>query len=430
MSEEQDKQRNACKKENNRLLTKAAIIGVVAGLLGGGIAYGGLSAANLNSNTSSSTASSSSSSNTGETGSVTTSSSGTTKVNKSTTTNGTMTSAYKKVQNAVVSVLNYKYTSSSSSSSDIYSLFGYGDSDSSSSGSSSSKKSLTLYSEGSGVIYTTANGKGYIVTNNHVISGAAKVKVILASGKTISAKVVGKDSTSDLAVLSIDSKYVTQTASFGDSSSLQSGQTVIAIGSPEGSEYASTVTQGIISSPSRTITYNSNQMTVIQTDAAINSGNSGGALVNSNGQVIGINSMKLSSSSSGDSVEGMGFAIPSNEVVTIVNQLVKKGKITRPQLGIKVAAIAELNSYYKKQLGISTSLKKGLYVASVTSGSAAASAGIKKGDVITAADGKTVNDVATLHSILYSHNVGDKVKITVNRNGKAMTFTVTLQAGK
>lgn len=426
MSEEQDKQRNTRKKENNRLLTKAAIIGVVAGLLGGGIAYGGLSAANLNSNTSSSTASSSTSSNTGETGSVTTSSSGTTKVNKSTTTSGTMTSAYKKVQNAVVSVLNYKYTSSSSSSSDIYSMFGYGDSDSS--GSSSSKKSLTLYSEGSGVIYTTADGKGYIVTNNHVISGAAKVKVILASGQTIAAKVVGKDSTSDLAVLSIDSKYVTQTASFGDSSSLQSGQTVIAIGSPEGSEYASTVTQGIISSPSRTITYNSNQMTVIQTDAAINSGNSGGALVNSDGQVIGINSMKLSSSSSGDSVEGMGFAIPSNEVVTIVNQLVKKGKITRPQLGIKVAAIAELNSYYKKQLGISTSLKKGLYVASVTSGSAAASAGIKKGDVITAADGKTVNDVATLHSILYSHNVGDKVKITVNRNGKTMTFTVTLQA--
>ena len=287
---------------------------------------------------------------------------------------------------------------------------------------------MTLYSEGSGVIYTTANGKGYIVTNNHVISGAAKVKVILASGKTIAAKVVGKDSTSDLAVLSIDSKYVTQTASFGDSSSLQSAQTVIAIGSPEGSEYASTVTQGIISSPSRTITYNSNQMTVIQTDAAINSGNSGGPLVNSDGQVIGINSMKLASSSSGDSVEGMGFAIPSNEVVTIINQLVKKGKITRPQLGIKVAAIAELNSYYKKQLGISTSLKKGLYVASVTSGSAAASAGIKKGDVITAANGKTVNDVATLHSILYSHNVGDKVKITVNRNGKTMTFTVTLQA--
>lgn len=425
MVEEQDKR----KKENTRFLAKVAIVGVVAGLLGGGVAYGGLTAANLNSNSTSSS-SSTSSANSGDTGSVTTSTSGTTKVNKSTTTSGTMTSAYRKVQNAVVSVLNYKYTSSSSSSSDLYSIFGYGDSDSDSSSgsSSSSKKSMTLYSEGSGVIYTTSNGNGYIVTNNHVISGAAKVKVILASGKTITAKVVGKDSTSDLAVLSIDSKYVTQTAAFGDSSSLQSGQTVIAIGSPEGSEYASTVTQGIISSPSRTITYNSNQMTVIQTDAAINSGNSGGPLVNSDGQVIGINSMKLSSSTSGDSVEGMGFAIPSNEVVTIVNQLVKKGKITRPQLGIKVADISELNSYYKKQLGISTSLKKGLYVASVTSGSAAAKAGIKKGDVITAADGKTVSDVATLHSILYSHNVGDKVKITVTRNGKSQTFTVTLEA--
>lgn len=427
MVEEQDKR----KKENNRFLAKVAIVGVVAGLLGGGVAYGGLTAANLNSNSTSSS-SSTSSVNSGDTGSVTTSTSGTTKVNKSTATSGTMTSAYKKVQNAVVSVLNYKYTSSSSSSSDLYSIFGYGDSDSDSSSgsSSSSKKSLTLYSEGSGVIYTTANGKGYIVTNNHVISGAAKVKVILASGKTIAAKVIGKDSTSDLAVLSIDSKYVTQTASFGDSSSLQSGQTVIAVGSPEGSEYASTVTQGIVSSPSRTITYNSNQMTVIQTDAAINSGNSGGPLVNSDGQVIGINSMKLSSSTSGDSVEGMGFAIPSNEVVTIVNQLVKKGKITRPQLGIKVADISELNSYYKKQLGIPTSLKKGLYVASVTSGSAAAKAGIKKGDVITAADGKTVSDVATLHSILYSHNVGDKVKITVTRNGESQTFTVALEASK
>lgn len=427
MVEEQDKR----KKENNRFLAKVTIVGVVAGLLGGGVAYGGLTAANLNSNSTSSS-SSTSSANSGDTGSVTTSTSGTTKVNKSTTTSGTMTSAYRKVQNAVVSVLNYKYTSSSSSSSDLYSIFGYGDSDSDSSSgsSSSSKKSMTLYSEGSGVIYTTSNGNGYIVTNNHVISGAAKVKVILASGKTIAAKVVGKDSTSDLAVLSIDSKYVTQTASFGDSSALQSGQTVIAVGSPEGSEYASTVTQGIISSPSRTITYNSNQMTVIQTDAAINSGNSGGPLVNSDGQVIGINSMKLSSSTSGDSVEGMGFAIPSNEVVTIVNQLVKKGKITRPQLGIKVADISELNSYYKKQLGISTSLKKGLYVASVTSGSAAAKAGIKKGDVITAADGKTVSDVATLHSILYSHNVGDKVKITATRNGKSQIFTVTLEANK
>ena len=245
-----------------------------------------------------------------------------------------------------------------------------------------------------------------------------------------SSDLVGKDATSDLAVLSIDSKYVTQTASFGDSSTLQSGQTVIAVGSPEGSEYASTVTQGIVSSPSRTLTYNGNQMTVIQTDAAINSGNSGGPLVNSNGQVIGINSMKLSSSTSGDSVEGMGFAIPSNEVVTIINQLVKNGKITRPQLGVMVAALDELNSYYKKQMGISSSLKKGLYVAKVTKGGAADKAGMKKGDVILKADGKTVNDVATLHNILYNHKVGDKVSLTVQRGSKTITITVALEASK
>lgn len=417
------------KKSNNGLLAKAAIIGVVAGILGGGVAYAGLNAVNGGSsnNTATSQSSTTTSSNTGETGSVSTGTTGSTSVQKSTTSTGSMTNAYKKVQNAVVSVLNYKYESSSSSSDSIYDLYGFGDSDSSSSNKSKSKK-LTLYSEGSGVIYTTSNGKGYIVTNNHVVSGAAKVKVILASGKTVNATVVGKDSTSDLAVLSIDSKYVTQTASFGNSNSLQSGQTVIAVGSPEGSEYASTVTQGIISAPSRTISYNSNQMTVIQTDAAINSGNSGGPLVNSDGQVIGINSMKLSSSSSGDSVEGMGFAIPSNEVVTIINQLVKNGKITRPQLGIKVAALNELNSYYKKQLGISTKLNKGLYVDSVTKNSAAAKAGMKKGDVIVKAEGKTVNDVANLHSILYSHKVGDKVTITVNRNGKTRDLTVTLEA--
>ena len=430
MTEEQRKQKN---KKDNGLLAKAAIIGIVAGLLGGGVSYAGLNAANVANNNSSAgssaTTSSSTSSNTGETGSVTSSSKGTTSVNKSAASSGTMTAAYKKVQNAVVSVLNYKYTSSSSSNSDLYSMFGYGD-DSDSSSSSSSKKSLTLYSEGSGVIYTTASGKGYIVTNNHVISGAAKVKVILASGKTIAATVVGKDATSDLAVLSIDSKYVTQTASFGDSSALQSGQTVIAVGSPEGSEYASTVTQGIVSSPSRTLTYNGNQMTVIQTDAAINSGNSGGPLVNSDGQVIGINSMKLSSSTSGDSVEGMGFAIPSNEVVTIINQLVKNGKITRPQLGVMVAALDELNSYYKKQMGISSSLKKGLYVAKVTKGGAADKAGMKKGDVILKADGKTVNDVATLHNILYNHKVGDKVSLTVQRGSKTITITVALEASK
>lgn len=397
-------------KSQNKLLTKAAIVGVVAGLLGGGVSYVGLEQYSNYADSSSAQTSISSSS---------------ASISKNSAKNsGTMTSAYNKVKGAVVSVINLKKNSTRKSSS-IYDLFGSGDSDSS---SSSSTTKYTTYSEGSGVIYLKSNGKGYIVTNNHVISGSDKVQVVLASGKTVSAKVVGKDSTSDLAVLSIDAKYVTQTASFGDSKSLITGQTVIAVGSPMGSEYASSVTQGIISAPSRTITTSSNQQTVIQTDAAINPGNSGGALVNSAGQVIGINSMKLSQSTDGTSVEGMGFAIPSNEVVTIINQLVKNGKVTRPQLGIKVISLSELNSAYREQLGIKTSLKSGIYVASVTKNSAASAAGMKSGDIITKVDGTSVSDVVSLHEILYKHKIGDKVTVTVNRNGKTVNLDVTLKS--
>ncbi len=397
-------------KSQNKLLTKAAIVGVVAGLLGGGVSYVGLEQYSNYADSSSAQTSISSSS---------------ASISKNSAKNsGTMTSAYNKVKGAVVSVINLKKNSTRKSSS-IYDLFGGGDSDSS---SSSSTTKYTTYSEGSGVIYLKSNGKGYIVTNNHVISGSDKVQVVLASGKTVSAKVVGKDSTSDLAVLSIDAKYVTQTASFGDSKSLITGQTVIAVGSPMGSEYASSVTQGIISAPSRTIPTSSNQQTVIQTDAAINPGNSGGALVNSAGQVIGINSMKLSQSTDGTSVEGMGFAIPSNEVVTIINQLVKNGKVTRPQLGIKVISLSELNSAYREQLGIKTSLKSGIYVASVTKNSAASAAGMKSGDIITKVDGTSVSDVVSLHEILYKHKIGDKVTVTVNRNGKTVNLDVTLKS--
>ena len=403
---------NRPKKKNN-VLVKTAIVGVVAGLIGGGVSYTALDAINNaqvgNNNTAQTSISSSSS-----------------KVSKtSAKTSGTMTSAYNQVKGAVVSVINLKRESSSSSSS-IESIFG-GSSDSDSSSSGSGK--LETYSEGSGVVYMKSNGKGYIVTNNHVVSGADAVQVMLANGKTVSAKIVGKDSTTDLAVLSIDSKYVTQTASFGDSKSLQAGQTVIAIGSPLGSEYASTVTQGIISAPSRTITTSSAyQQTVIQTDAAINPGNSGGPLVNSAGQVIGINSMKLAESSDGTSVEGMGFAIPSNEVVTIVNQLVKNGKITRPQLGVKVVALSGIPESYRSRLGIQSTSKSGIYVASVTKNSSASKAGMKAKDVITKVDGKTVTDVASLHTILYNHKVGDTVTVTVNRNGKTQNLKVTLES--
>ena len=395
---------------SGKIIATAAIVGVVGGLIGGGVSYYAadqMNSASVNNSAAQTSVSSSSS-----------------KVSqKSAKTSGTMTSAYNSVKGAVVSVINLKRQSSSSTDSLYNSLFGDDE------GSSSKKNGkLETYSEGSGVVYMKSNGKGYIVTNNHVISGSDAVQVQLANGKTVSAKVVGKDSTTDLAVLSIDAKYVTQTAEFGDSKSLQAGQTVIAVGSPLGSEYASTVTQGIVSAPARTIeTSSGNQQTVVQTDAAINPGNSGGALVNSAGQVIGINSMKLAQSSDGTSVEGMGFAIPSNEVVTIVNELVKKGKITRPQLGVRVVALNGIPEAYRSRLKIKSSLKNGIYVASINKNSSASRAGMKSGDVITAVDGKKVDDVSSLHSILYSHKVGDTVNVTVNRNGRNVSLKVKLK---
>lgn len=413
MAENQNNNQMSKKRSGNgKIIATAAIVGVVGGLIGGGVSYYAADQMN-NASVNNSAAQTSVSSNSSKLS------------QKSAKTSGTMTTAYNDVKGAVVSVINLKRQSSSNSSDSLYSSL-FGDDNSNSSSKNSGK--LETYSEGSGVVYMKSNGKGYIVTNNHVISGSDAVQVQLANGKTVSAKVVGKDSTTDLAVLSIDAKYVTQTAEFGDSKSLQAGQTVIAVGSPLGSEYASTVTQGIVSAPARTISTSSgNQQTVIQTDAAINPGNSGGALVNSAGQVIGINSMKLAQSSDGTSVEGMGFAIPSNEVVTIVNELVKKGKITRPQLGVRVIALQGIPEGYRSRLKINSTLKNGIYVASVNKNSSAANAGMKSGDVITTVDGKKVEDVASLHSILYSHKVGDTVNVTVNRNGKNVNLKVKLE---
>lgn len=213
---------------------------------------------------------------------------------------------------------------------------------SSSSDSSSSNSALEAASEGSGVIYKKNGNTAYVVTNNHVVSGSSKLEVILSSGKKINAKIVGTDATTDLAVLKINAANVSTVASFGNSNQIEAGQSVLAIGSPLGSDYATSVTEGIISAKKRTVQVQDNSgsttgnASVIQTDAAINPGNSGGPLINLAGQVIGINSMKLSSDEEGTSVEGMGFSIPSNEVVSVINQLVKNGKITRPALGIEL----------------------------------------------------------------------------------------------
>ena len=335
------------------------------------------------------------------------------------------TKAFNKVKDAVVSVEAY---SSSSSLDDLF-------------GSQNGSEDETSASEGSGVIYKKSGNTAFIVTNNHVISGSNKVEVLLNSGKKLSATVVGTDSVSDLAVLKINAQDVTEVATFGNSNDIQVGQTALAIGSPLGSDYATSLTEGIISAKKRTIDITNSQgvttgqATVIQTDAAINPGNSGGPLINLAGQVIGINSMKLSSTGTGSgsstSVEGMGFAIPSNEVVSIINQLVENGKVVRPALGISLVDLTSVPEEQQQSvLKLPSSVTGGIVVAKVNSDSPLKDSGIQKGDVIVGLGDKKVTDLASLREALYAHKVGDTVEIQYYHNGqlKKTDVKLTLEA--
>ena len=396
---------------------KVGLIGLVAGLIGGGAAYG--VGSYLSDGNVSSLLSTPSSSN----------KKGGTKVNQSKVTGTSQsTKAYKSVKAAVVSVENLQAESISSDS-----LYGYTTGDSSSSDSSSSDSSLEAASEGSGVIYKKDGDTAYIVTNNHVVTGSSAIQVILSNGKKVTATIVGTDSATDLAVLKISSKNVTAVASFANSNEIDAGQTVLAIGSPLGSQYASSVTQGIISATKRTVQVQDNSgnttgnATVIQTDTAINPGNSGGPLINLAGQVVGINSMKLTTDDSGTSVEGMGFSIPSNEVVTVINKLVKDGKITRPALGIELVSLDQVTSSQQSSvLKLPSTVTSGVVVMSILSPSAAGNAGLAKYDVITKMDGKKVTDEASLKDVLYDHKVGDSVSVTYYHNGEKKTATIKL----
>lgn len=400
---------------------KIALVALVAGIVGGGAAFGVGSVLDNSTQTSSTTSSTSSSS------SKPTSSTkaGGTKVNQSKDTDSTdSTKAFNSVKAAVVSVINLQESSSNSG------LRAYGQSSSSSDSDSSS---LETASEGSGVIYKKSGNTAFIVTNNHVVSGSSAIQVILSSGQKLTAKKVGSDATTDLAVLKISAKDVTAVASFANSNQIDAGQSVLAIGSPLGSDYATSVTRGIISAKKRTVAVQDNSgnttanASVIQTDAAINPGNSGGPLINMAGQVIGINSMKLSSDGEGTSVEGMGFSIPSNEVVSVINQLAENGKIVRPALGIELVSLDNVSSAQQKSiLKLPTKVTKGIVVMKILSKSVAGDAGLKKYDVITELDGKKVTDEASLKDILYKQKVGDKVSVKYYRDGKLKTATIKL----
>jgi serine protease Do len=257
------------------------------------------------------------------------------------------------------------------------------------------------------------NEQGYILTNYHVVSGATQVKVTLSDGKELNAKVLNYDQNQDLAVVKVTDNFkVPAVAELGDSDALQSGEEVIAIGNPLGKEFVGTVTKGIVSSTARTIDINGTKATYIQTDAAINPGNSGGPLINSKGQVIGINTAKTSETG----VEGIGFAIPINHAKDSLESL-SKPKIV---IGIGVKNVTEDDSK-------AYNLPVGVYVTSISDFSSAEKAGIQTGDVITKFEGKQVKTIDELNKLRDTHKAGDKVNITVVRDGKEVNLQLTLQ---
>ena len=326
--------------------------------------------------------------------------------------NTTSTSeAVDKVKNAVVSVITY----SDSSNQGLFEKEENSDSQ--------------ISSEGSGVIYKKEGKYAYLVTNTHVINGAKKVDILLADGNKVPGEVVGSDVYSDIAVVRISADKAKAVAEFGDSNQLTVGETAIAIGSPLGTDYANSVTQGIISSQGRNVKLKADNgqnisTRALQTDAAINPGNSGGPLINIQGHVIGITSSKISNNGQ-TSVEGMGFAIPANDVVNIIKQLEEKGKVVRPALGIQMMDLSNLSTSDLSQLKLPEKISGGVLVRS-TLENMPASDKLQRYDVITKIDDTDIESTADLQSALYSHQINDTIKVTFYRDGKQQTTSIKL----
>ena len=269
---------------------------------------------------------------------------------------------------------------------------------------------------GTGVIIST---DGYVVTNAHVVEGARQIQVLLTDGRALEATLIGADAITDLAVLEIQADNLVA-AQLGDSSVLRVGDAVVAIGDPLGITFRGTMTDGIVSAINRDVMVDGRVMNLIQTNAALNSGNSGGPLINCYGQVIGINTMKIGDAYSAAGVEGIGFAIPSATVSHIVNQLLQQGYVSgRPSLGISGESISLVYQMYYR-------LPNGLHITYVESGSPAEAAGIKTGDILMRVEKTTVTSNEELETALYSYSPGDTVKLMIYRNGKQYSVTVTL----
>lgn len=267
---------------------------------------------------------------------------------------------------------------------------------------------------GSGVIF---DKKGYIVTNNHVVGNNRQVNVALSDGQVVTGKVIGTDAVTDLAVVKIPGSDKLPVAEFGNSDSLQPGETVVAIGNPLGLEFRGTVTVGVISALNRTLDDVEQQIKLIQTDAAINPGNSGGALCTADGKVIGINSAKIAKAG----VEGMGFAIPINQVKTIVSQLISNGHVTRPYLGLY-----GIDKTLAARNGISWDHNGGIYVYKIADGSPLDGSDIVRGDYIMQINGKVTNSLSELRNVMMNYKPGDKVTITYEHSGHTRTAVVVL----
>ena len=287
-----------------------------------------------------------------------------------------------------------------------------------------------VYSSGSGAIFDYVDNTVHIVTNNHVIEDAERIQVVFANGETVEATLMGSDLFTDLALLEAKIDFSVEAFRFGDSSLVKVGENALAIGSPLGLEFQGSVTMGIISGKDRTVPVDLDgngtddwDSIVLQTDAAINPGNSGGPLINMAGELIGITSMKIADSS----VEGMGFAIPINEVIPIIQQLKDNGKVIRPVIGISAVSVDELAVYQKSYYGIRLDLNTGLLITSVVENSPASRAGLKEGDIIMSFDQVNILSFKEFRKLLYAKNVGDIISISYERAGKSSTTAVTLE---
>ena len=293
-------------------------------------------------------------------------------------------------------------------------------------GSSSTPESNEIKGTGTGIVMTA---DGYIITNAHVIyddseyqcGKAVDVSVVFSDKSELEAKIVGYDTESDIAVLKVDADNLTP-ATFGNSDELEVGELVIAIGNPLGFDLFGSVTSGIVSALNREISINEKQMKLIHTYAAINSGNSGGPLLNSCGQVIGINSAKMSSNySSSASIEGLGFAIPISEAKNIIDDLISYGYVTgKPQIGISCVDVDELYSRYYN-------IPQGIWVREVEEGSAAEKAGIKVGDVIIGIEGEAVSSIKEMNEIKNKYKAGDEITLTISRSNEDIEIKLVLQ---